>query len=296
MAEGNKTLTPKNQDTALKDNDTKDKDAVLPPDADDLRRGAVTPAPLKLPPPPPANPATSRQKVVLFLALVLMTLLMLWLAKWAVAQVDGLSQKVNRVQWQAPAGFTLKPGPPTFWYDSAQSQLVHIGAIDQKTKLELLSLVSTPADQQPSDEIKGYWAAINQLAFTSNDQLGGLRIGILILGGLAGMLGVQLRSLVNFVGHACYTNNLDLVIWWPYYALRPFIGFVLGVIIVVIVQAGFFVAGQGEASGTLWWAGIAFLAGFGEQEFTQRLRMLTKTLFGEEAKPPVNTELREKRQ
>jgi hypothetical protein len=27
--------------------------------------------------------------------------------------------------------------------------------------------------------------------------------------------------------------------------------------------------------------GITFLAGFGEQEFTQRLRQLTKTIFGE---------------
>jgi hypothetical protein len=226
------------------------------------------------------NPATLKQKVELFAALGLMTLLVLWLAKSAVSHVDEFLQRVNRVHWQAPSGLTLKPGPPTFWYDAAKSQLVYVGVIDQKQKLELVGLFSPSVDQPPSAEMKSYWAAIDELAFVSNGQLGGLLISLLALGGLAGTLGVQLRSLVNFVGHACYTNSLDLVVWWPYYAVRPFTGLLLGMVVVVIVHAGFLVAGSGAPSGTLWWASIAFLAGFGEQEFTQRLRDLSKTLFG----------------
>jgi hypothetical protein len=230
--------------------------------------------------PPPANPATLAQKVWLFVALILMTLIVVGFSKAAVANVDGYIQRENRVYWQAPAGFTLRPGPTKFWYDATQNQLVHVGIVDQKEKLDLIGLASAPVEQPPSADLKSYWAAIDQLAFVSNENLGGLLIGLLVLGGLAGVLGVQLRSLVNFVGHACYTNSLDVVIWWPYYALRPFTGFLLGTIIVVVVQAGFIAAGGGAPGGTLWWASVAFLAGFGEQEFTQRLRQLTKTLFG----------------
>jgi hypothetical protein len=227
-----------------------------------------------------ANPPTLKQKLGLFVALVLMTLLVLGFAKSAVSHVDKFLQRVNRVHWQAPAGLTLKPGPPTFRYDAAKNELVYVGVIDQKQKLELVGLFSPNVEQPLSAEMKSYWAAIDELAFVSNEQLGGLLISLLALGGLAGTLGVQLRSLVNFVGHACYTESLDIVVWWPYYFVRPFTGLLLGIVVVIIVHAGFLVAGSGAPSGTLWWASIAFLAGFGEQEFTQRLRDLSKTLFG----------------
>jgi hypothetical protein len=249
--------------------------------------GAQPPAPAGTAPlrpaakaPPPLKPATFGQKVWVSIALVLTTLIVVGLAKNAVSTVDGYILRENSVTWQAPSGFTLKPGPTTFRYDAAKSQLVHIGVIDQKEKLELIGLVSATVEQPPSEEMKSYWAAIDQLAFVSNRQLGGLLISLLYLGGLAGVVGVQLRSLVNFVATAV-SGNLDIVIWWPYYALRPFTGLLLGMIIVIVVQAGWFAAGSGAPSGTLWWASIAFLAGFGEREFTERLRQLTKALFGD---------------
>jgi hypothetical protein len=229
---------------------------------------------------PPIHPATTWQKVWVLILLILITLFLVWLAKGAVSTLDGYIQRQNEVSWQAPANLTMKPGPPTFWYDAGKNRLVHVGVIDEKKKLELLNLVTVTSEQPATDEMKSYWAAIDQLAFSSNQNLAGLLIGLLFLGGLAGALGAQLRSLVSFVGHACYTGQLDLVVWWPYFALRPFTGFLLGTVIVIVVQAGLFAAG-GAPSGTLWWASIAFLAGFGDTEFTQRLRQLTRTLFGE---------------
>ena len=256
----------------------------------------------------PVHPATTRQKVWTALALILTTILFVWIAKSAVTKVDGYIQKENRVTWQAPAGFTLKPGPPTFWYDAGKSELVHIGVIEPKVKLELIGLVPLPAEQSPPVEtkspaatsppaaevqsspspvksfpyveMKSYWAALDQLAFLSNQQMGGMLISLLLLGGVAGVLGAQLRSLGSFIGHACYTNRLDMVIWWPYFLLRPFTGFLLGIVVVIVVQAGLLAAGSGTPSSTMWWASIAFLAGFGDTEFTERLRQLTKTLFG----------------
>lgn len=245
--------------------------------------GEVTPKAPRLPPPPAKNPATFRQKVWLVLLLILVTALTLWLAKIAVTRVDGFIQRVNRIQWQAPANITLKPGPSNFWYDPDRHELVHIGVIDDKKKLDLINLLSTDPEGPVSADVKSYWSAVDHLAFVSNDEIEGLVINLIFLGGLAGVLGVQLRSLVNYIGHACYLDNLDIVIWWPYYALRPFIGLLLGMTVVVIIHAGFLAAGSGAPTGTLWWASVAFLAGFGEQEFTQRLRQLAKTLFGEKS-------------
>lgn len=229
---------------------------------------------------PAVHPTSGKQKLLLFLLLAVLSALVLWQARNAVSRVDSFIQRETRVYWPAPADFTLSSGPPTFWYDSAHSQLVCSGVVDQKQKLELVGLGTAAKEETRNAELKSYSGAIDQLAFASNQQMAGLLLSLLVLGGLAGVLGVQLRSLVNFVGKACYQNNLDLVIWWPYYAIRPLIGLLVGIVVVVIVHAGFFVAGNGAPSGTLWWAGIAFLAGFGEQEFTSRLRQLTKTLFG----------------
>lgn len=243
----------------------------------DASPDAGSPAPA----PPPAHPATTGQKFILSIVLVAVTLAVIWIGHGAISLVEEFLQRENRAEWIAPADVGIKPGPTSFWYDASKRQLVHIGVIDPKRKLELIALFPAESSESAKQHLHTYWTAVDKLAFSSNQRLGGLIVGLLFLGGIAGVLGVQLRSLVNFVGHACYTRSLDLVIWWPYYALRPFIGFILGVVVVIIIHAGFFVANGAAPSGTLWWAGIAFLAGFGEQEFTQKLRQLTKTLFGE---------------
>lgn len=228
---------------------------------------------------PPANPATQRQKIVGAILLLTMTFLVLLMAWNAVSRLNDTFTRETRVDWHAPDGATLKSGPTAFWYDENKGQLVYQGVLDDKHKFELLNLlVSDKSDPALS---KGYWTAIDKLAYQSNSIGDRLLINLLFLGGLAGMLGVQLRSLINFVGNACYSKNLDLILWWPYYVIRPFTGFILGAILVTVVQGGYFTLGSGPPVTSLAWGGIAFLAGFGEQEFSQRLRQLTKTIFGE---------------
>jgi hypothetical protein len=126
-----------------------------------------------------------------------------------------------------------------------------------------------------------YREAVDALAYSSASNDGTLIASLLILGGFAGVIGVQVRSITNFVGHACFKKDIDLAIWWPYYLLRPVTGFVLGAILVIVVQAGIFRSLDDTANTTLAWVSLAFLAGFGEEEFSQRLRLLSKTLFGE---------------
>ncbi|MFA6051311.1 MAG: hypothetical protein WC762_01840 [Methylobacter sp.] len=226
------------------------------------------------------HPATIKQKIILAIWLTVVLAVLIGLLTLNIQSVDNYLHRQNRVPWEGTHFVSLKPGPPVFRYDNERKELVYIGVIDAKMKLELLALFPTDTNIETQVAGASYAAAIDKLAFESNEGLSGLMIGLLCLGGLSGALGSHLRSQTAFVGNACFKNNLDLVQWWPYYVVRPFTGFILGIVVVVIVQAGFFSVGNGIPAGTLWWAAVAILAGYGDDEFTQKLRQLTKTLFG----------------
>jgi hypothetical protein len=224
--------------------------------------------------------ATTCEKFWASAWLVIALCVLVWLWKCYVTRVDEYLHHVSRVSWVAPQSAALKPGPLAFRYDSDKKELVYVGAVDAKTKFELLGLLPAEVKVKAPEAEATYWSAIDKLAFISNEGLTGLLVSLLCLGGLSGAIGAHLRSLTAFVGNACFKNKLDLVVWWPYYVLRPFTGFILGIVVVVIVQGGFLAVGNGAPSGTLWWVAVAILAGFGDDEFTQKLRQLTKTLFG----------------
>ncbi|HYK01023.1 MAG TPA: hypothetical protein VE974_04655 [Thermoanaerobaculia bacterium] len=232
-------------------------------------------------PRPSAHLATGWQKLGMTIWLVVVLIVLLCFGATIVNDVEDLLTRENRVGWSKPAGVALRPGPPVFRYDAERRQLAHIGAIDARRKAELVALLAVDAAGARPEATAGYWEAIDELTYQSNRGLTGLLVRLLLLGGLSGALGTHLRSLTAFIGNACFKNKLDLVVWWPYYVVRPFIGFIIGLVLVAIVQGGFFVVGRDSPAGTFTWIAVALLAGFGDDEFTQKLRQLTKALFGE---------------
>jgi hypothetical protein len=126
-----------------------------------------------------------------------------------------------------------------------------------------------------------YNQAIDNLAYLANARQAQLISLLLWLGLLGGALGAILRSLVDFVGNACYTKNLDLVTWWPLYFTRPIVGGILGFVLVVMFKARLFAAGDAQpADESMWWLGMAVLGGFSTVDVTMRLRLAAKALFG----------------
>ena len=97
-------------------------------------------------------------------------------------------------------------------------------------------------------------------------------------------MGAILRSLVDFVGHACYTGKLDLRRWWPLYVTRPLVGSILGFLLVVLFKAKLLTAAAAQPSDdSFWWLGLAAIGGFSTVDVTLRLRMAAKALFGVES-------------
>ncbi len=229
------------------------------------------------------TPATGRQRILLGISVfgLAVAFLVLWLALFNRVQAELDTE--HRVAWKPDAGLFLAPGPASFYFDSKKHQLVVRGAIADSEKQDLTKLLSKDSGSVflPDPVGKSYWEALDELAYQSNRRGGHLGLLLLVLGGLSGLLGVQLRSVINFIGVTCYQNKLDVVRWWPYYALRPAIGFVFGLLAILLIRVGLFEPGTPTTDTVNWGFVVGILAGFGASEFADRLRLLTKTLFGE---------------
>jgi hypothetical protein len=230
-----------------------------------------------------------KRKIYLFLWLTVSTSLIVFFTDRGIEKLLTVLMRESHVAVSDISTLSLEDAPAAFHYDAARRELVYIGLVDDSTKKALVALARDGAPGSSAAKA-AYLAAVEQLAFTSTEVSQSLSVDLLILGGCVGMLGVQLRSIVNFVGHACFRNDLDLKRWWVYYAIRPLTGFLLGIVVVAIVRAGLLPLREEPSAKALWWSAVAFFAGFGEEEFTQRLRLISKTLFGveHERKPDLS--------
>jgi hypothetical protein len=227
--------------------------------------------------------ATQKERVLTGISLVLLSAVIaaIWFVSFNATQSHVHHE--YSVGWAPKPGTFLSPGPASFKFDAAHDKLVARGPIDTSVKGELVNLISSKgaAIFPPNPAGRSYWQALDQLVFESNRDSDQILWLLLILGGISGLLGVQLRSLVNFVGIASFNNSLDISRWWPWYVLRPPTGFIFGLAAMLLLQVGFFQPETGAPEAVTWGIVIALLAGFGAAEFADRLRLLAKTLFGE---------------
>ncbi len=241
-------------------------------------------APVTLEVTPGISTATQRQKVAVTFLLWGMTALVGWAWFATFDKIEKQIEAEHIVEWIAPTNtiIVLQPGPPLFRYDRTSNMLFYKGVIDAPIKQELIALFPSEGTNKSEQAWQSYSEAVSSLAYKSNDGNRAMLSTLLFLGGLSSMLGAMLRLAVNFINVTCYKKTLDLKLWWPYYALRPPLAFMIGLTIVLLAKANFLLKDQVVVSaGSLWWAAIALLAGFGASEFTDRLILVVRTLFGE---------------
>jgi hypothetical protein len=227
------------------------------------------------------TPATTGQKIGLVVGLFVASILLLVVWFSALGEVQSQASAEFSVSWTPAADVVLKPGPPSFRYDSHSKKLIYHGLIDADRKAELAKLVpDDKAASQSADGGPSYWGAVDELAFDSNSAREKLILSLFLLGGISGVVGVLMRSIFNFVIIACFKNVLDWHRWWPWYIARPLLGFFLGLVCVLFIEADLFRPGGKAPAAIAWWVGIAILAGFGADDFVERLRLLSQTLFG----------------
>jgi hypothetical protein len=267
------------------------------------------------------HPATEPQKVGLALYLLVLAVVLLWNTGVTINKVNAEVFTEFSLSWESPSGITLLPGPPGFRYDPVQKKLSHRGVINAERKMALRELFSVgatppleripdttspkvnnkvdrPPDEAPREKTQvspeesagvetsrhAYYKALDDLADLSASRQGVVISLLMLLGGMGGALGAVLRSLVDFVGHACYTLKLDLVRWWPLYFTRPLVGAILGFIIIVLIKGQLLTAVEARpTTDSFWWLGVAIIGGFSTVDVTLRLRLAAKALFGVES-------------
>ena len=229
---------------------------------------------------PPSTDGASRQSAIVAIPLVFLTIALVFVWIMVISHVDGVLYKEISAPWKRGVDVILTSGTTNFEYDYEEGKLVLVGPLTDGAKLSLLGLLKQDTEANKL-ALPSYMTAIDRLAFQSNGIARQYGIWILILGGVSGVVGVNLRSLVNFIGVSCLSDKLDVPRWWPWYFVRPVTGFILGVVIVLLVRSGMFSSGNALPGDTMAWVAISVLAGFGADEFTQRLRLLTRTLFGQ---------------
>ncbi|KAF7963940.1 hypothetical protein AWV80_04080 [Cupriavidus sp. UYMU48A] len=214
---------------------------------------------------------------------------------WAYVTIQKFNEATfveTSVSWELPASVSLQDGPAAFHYDPEHHTLNYRGPLDAEQQLRLRDLLEF--DTRPNEGaasatsalttnaiIRSYHGAIDKLAYqTGGTQVGQIQL-LLLLGFMGGILGAILRSLVDFVGHACYTGKLDLTHWWPLYATRPLVGAILGFVLVILLKARLLTSTDiQQGTESFWWLGMAVLGGFSTVDVTQRLRLAAKALFG----------------
>lgn len=231
---------------------------------------------------PDYTPATTRAKIGLAAGVLAMGAAIIagWVLLFQHIQVEINTE--YKVPWVLPSGAALSPGPSSFYFDAKRKELVVRGAISDSEKQDLVKLLTNAQSGQPppSQARQSYFEALDKLAFESNENGEEISLLLLILAGMSGLLGVQLRSLINYVGNACFKNKLDVVRWWPWYVVRPGTGIILGIIAILLFRVGLFEPKSPSTDLVTWGLIVGILAGFGAEEFSQRLRDVTQTLFG----------------
>ncbi|MBC8354955.1 MAG: hypothetical protein H8E66_23505 [Planctomycetes bacterium] len=245
------------------------------------------------PPEPPApevfHPATMKQKVSLATMLVAWTVASLVMAWVSLNSVQDVLYVAVETDWRCPSNVRLATGPVGFRHDSVQGKLKYIGPMSDETRLKLAGLFPT-LDDVPSDseaaqnyerDLTTYSTAVDILSEESLLLANKYVVALLLLGGCCGMVGVQLRSMWDFIRNLCFKDppELDVVTWWPWYLMRPLIGFVLGILAISMIMSGFLEVDNQSPRSSLWWLSITALVGFGASEFMARLRLVVAALF-----------------
>ena len=190
-------------------------------------------------------------------------------------QVFNDFDSVTSLHWENKSDYKFKNTPSWFTYHS--DSLFVRRAIQDEDKSVLLALY-----QKDSLGYDNYNRALDRLQFESLKKTSPAWL-LFLLCALATCMGVMTQSLWAFVRHYSYRENLDVEQWWPWYWLRPFIGILASIMFVLLYQSGIYSGNVNyqSNSGSLLLIGLNVLIGIGLNDFIQRLRVISKAVFGE---------------
>ena len=206
----------------------------------------------------------------IFIAVVFLSLFIIKLDK----------NQIYEQPWNNNENIQLEYSKAPIWFKYEDSILYSDVAITEDMKIKLYNLTSDTIPKNTS-----YFKEINTLTFNSR-QGAPKSIYVILACGLLAVFGVNIRSMWDFVGNASYKNELNMSRWWPWYFLRPLIGFMAGIGFYFLFNGGVLeINGIGVSKSKLYLLlGLSALIGFGLNDFIERLRLVSKAMFGSNGK------------
>jgi len=180
------------------------------------------------------------------------------------------------VQWINQGKVELSSYPSWFLYDKKSNSIRTRAVIDEKMKAEIEKIYPWKSD---STNYVGFRQAIEQLAFKSAEMKGSYYWLLLLLSGLAAVVGVLIREILDMIRHYSYEKDLDFTIWWPWYLLRPFVGFVIGIMIILFSGTDLLIS-SGNNNSEIYMIAISIIAGISVEDVMFKIRKVSQVLFG----------------
>jgi len=184
--------------------------------------------------------------------------------------------KPAEANWGNPGNVELSNTPAWFLYDQKAKKIRTKASINESMKQELEKAYPWSTDSTNYTEFR---RAVETLAFQSTDMKGRYYWLLLLVSGLAAVVGVIVREVLDLIRHFCYEKDLDFKVWWPWYVLRPFVGFVIGIIVVLFSGTDLLFSSTGNSSETYLIA-IAVIAGISVEDVMFKIRKVSQVLFG----------------
>ncbi|SMD16265.1 hypothetical protein [Pedobacter nyackensis] len=225
---------------------------------------------------PAAHNINTRKATIYTATFVTCTTILALVMFYDVHQTVTEKVKPITVNWLKTDSLKIKPGPVWFYYDSKLGTLSALHGITENDKALLIALVDSGDKNYYS-----FTRAIDKLTFLSNkSDDGNFYRWVILLYGIAGLIGVQLRTINNFVGVACFKNEFDFHRWWPWYLVRPLLGFITGAVVFLLIDGKQLLTGQLSGGISTVVLAVAFLGGFSADDFYELLRKISKRVFG----------------
>jgi hypothetical protein len=206
------------------------------------------------------------------------TFIMIILFMWALISFTNKQNNIipPSVQWLNKGKVELNNYPNWFLYDQKNNQIETRATIDEKMKFELQKYYP----EHDSLNFNYFRDAVDQLAFKSNNIGSSYYWLLLIVRGLAAIVGVLIREILDLIYHYCYQNDLDFRMWWPWYLLRPIVGFMVGVIIILFSGTNLLMSTP-ETQSETYLIALAIVAGIGVEDVMFKIRKISQVVFGD---------------
>lgn len=181
--------------------------------------------------------------------------------------------------WKNEEKIELNFKKSPIWFAYEKDSLITSAYITENMKKELIELAPDSTKLDCS-----YFKEISVLANKSQKNDKSQIFWLIIASGIISVVGVNIRSLWDFVGNASYKYDLDIDRWWPWYFLRPTIGFLAGIVFYFLYNGGIVELNvkYNSESRLFFLLALSGLIGFGLTDFISRLRIVSKAIFGSE--------------